>query len=96
MSEISEAALVESWNATYPVGQAVRYSAGFREGATSRGRTRSRATLLGGHTAVVWVEGYSGCIALSHVQAVTSEVDRPKAAEAGQLSGTTGEGPTDA
>ncbi|MFF1684656.1 hypothetical protein [Streptomyces sp. NPDC058254] len=29
--------------------------------------TRSAATVLGGHTAVVWVEGHSACIALSHI-----------------------------
>lgn len=36
-------------------------------------RTRSRATVLGGHTAVVWVEDYGSCIALSHVDPVSEE-----------------------
>jgi hypothetical protein len=30
-------------------------------------RTRSRASVLGGHTAVVWVDGHGACIALTHV-----------------------------
>lgn len=35
--------------------------------------TRSEAQLLFGHTAVVWVEGISGCYSLSHVEAVEGE-----------------------
>ena len=30
-------------------------------------RTRTRASVLGGHTAVVWVDGHSACIALTHI-----------------------------
>ncbi|WP_309049030.1 hypothetical protein [Streptomyces sp.] len=29
--------------------------------------TRSRATVLSGHTPVVWVNGHSACIALTHI-----------------------------
>jgi hypothetical protein len=36
-------------------------------------RTRSEAQVLGGHTAVVWVEDYSSCIALSHVDVVSED-----------------------
>lgn len=36
-------------------------------------RTRSKATVLGGHTDVVWVEDHSACIALSHVDVVTED-----------------------
>ena len=34
-------------------------------------RTRSEAQVLGGHTDVVWVDGHSACIALTHVDAIT-------------------------
>lgn len=34
-------------------------------------RTRSKASVLGGHTDVVWVDGHSACIALSHVDVVS-------------------------
>lgn len=35
--------------------------------------TRSEAQTLGGHTDVVWVEGHSACIALTHVDPITKE-----------------------
>lgn len=44
-------------------------------------RTRSRASVLGGHTDVVWVDGHSACIALSHVD-VVSEAEWQVAREA--------------
>ncbi|MET8985893.1 hypothetical protein ABZW49_10630 [Nonomuraea wenchangensis] len=62
-----QAAAVEQWNATVPVGTPVRYWTGWREGDGKASRTRTSAHLLGGHTAVVWVEGESSCIALTHV-----------------------------
>jgi hypothetical protein len=34
-------------------------------------RTRSVAQVLGGHTDVVWVDGHSACIALTHIDPVT-------------------------
>lgn len=58
---------VDIWNATVPVGTEVRYWRGFRPGPAIRSRTRTPAEVLSGHTAVVWVEGESSCIALSHV-----------------------------
>lgn len=36
-------------------------------------RTRSRATVLGGHTDVVWVEEHGSCIALTHVDVVSED-----------------------
>ncbi|MEU4231122.1 hypothetical protein AB0F17_43095 [Nonomuraea sp. NPDC026600] len=62
---------MEEWNAAYPVGQPVRYWTGWREGEGRRSRTRTPAQLLGGHTAVVWMEGESSCVALSHVEPIT-------------------------
>lgn len=61
---------VAEWNATVPVGAAVRYWPGWRQGEGIRSRTRSQAWVLGGHCAVVMVEGAAGGIALTHVQPV--------------------------
>lgn len=67
---------VEAWNLTYPEGQAVRYWTGAREGVGQKGRTRSAASVLEGHTAVVWVTGHDACIALTHVKPIPeSEAD---------------------
>ncbi|MFR0351830.1 hypothetical protein [Streptomyces sediminimaris] len=64
------------FNAAYPVGTLVFAYPGARpEDAPSATRlvtrTRSAASVLGGHTDVVWVENHSACIALSHVDVVT-------------------------
>lgn len=32
--------------------------------------TRSRASVLGGHTPVVWVNGHGACIALTHIDVI--------------------------
>lgn len=62
---------VAAFNTKHPVGTRVRYWRGVREGAPSgEGPTHHPASVLGGHTAVAWIEGCSGCIALSHVEAV--------------------------
>lgn len=34
-------------------------------------RARSRASVLGGHTPVVWVDGHAACIALTHIDVTT-------------------------
>ncbi|MCZ4509923.1 hypothetical protein O3Q52_17310 [Streptomyces sp. ActVer] len=75
----------ETFNSRYPVGTpVVAYPAcrpedhpGDRRLIT---RTRSKAQVLGGHTDVVWVDGHSACIALSHVDVVSE--DEFKAARA--------------
>lgn len=72
MASATAARDVERWNRLYPEGTKVTaYPAcrpevhpGDEQLAT---RTRSKAVVLGGHTAVVWVEGHSACISLSHV-----------------------------
>ncbi|MER6191815.1 hypothetical protein [Streptomyces cyaneofuscatus] len=63
---------VDRWNAQYPVGTPVTAHPGFRPETDPKGtqlitRTRSAASVLSGHTAVVWVEGHSSCIKLTHV-----------------------------
>jgi hypothetical protein len=57
------------WNAAHPVGTLCRYWTGVREGEGQLAKTRSAAGMVGGHSAVIWLEGVSGCIALSHVEA---------------------------
>ena len=54
------------WNANHPVGTKVEYFAVMHPHRDSRGiyETRSEATILGGHTAVIWLDGKSGCVAL--------------------------------
>ena len=54
--------LVADWNAAHPVGTPVtRYElVRPRGGKTSETTTRSQAWLVGGHTAVVLVDGWSG------------------------------------
>jgi len=64
-------ALRDTWNATHPVGTVVRYWRGIRETEPSgTGATRSKAWMLSGHTPVVLIEGCSGAVALTHVEAV--------------------------
>jgi hypothetical protein len=60
---------VRLFNAAYTVGTLCRYWKGVREGEGKLARTRTEAQMLSGHTAVVWLEGVSGCISLSHVEA---------------------------
>jgi hypothetical protein len=77
-SQLSPEALAHKWNRRFEVGQRVRYWTGCREGRGKESVTRSEASVLGaepsrnypGHTAVVWVEGESGCVALSHVEPI--------------------------
>jgi len=59
---------IDRFNNKCQVGGKVRYWTGVREGDGVVSKTRSEAQALGNHTAVVWVEGHSSCIALSHVQ----------------------------
>lgn len=55
----------ESFNAKYPVGQkvSVRKDGGY--GVITV--TRSRAEVLSGHSAVIWLEGITGCYLLDRV-----------------------------
>lgn len=66
---ITQQDVVDAWNERHSVGTPVRYWTFIREGDGKLSKTRSEAQLLSGHTAVVWVDGEPGCIALSHVEA---------------------------
>lgn len=69
-----------------PSGTLVRYWPGAREGAGTISRTRSEVWELGHGTPVVKVDGYSGGIALTHVEVLgTAEILRAAAA---RLRGT--------
>jgi hypothetical protein len=50
------------------VGTRCRYWKGAREGEGQVAATRSEATMLGGHSAVIFLEGVAGCVSLSHVE----------------------------
>jgi hypothetical protein len=75
--EIENRLAVETFNRTTPIGSPVRYWTGARVGGGRVSVTRSEAQILSGHTPVVWVEGHSGCIALTHVDAETAVVLEP-------------------
>ncbi|MFE0353651.1 hypothetical protein ACFW2I_09165 [Streptomyces nigra] len=69
----------ETFNSRYPVGTPVFAYPGARPEDFPNDRrlvtrTRSKASVLGGHTDVVWVDGHSACIALSHVDVVSETV----------------------
>ncbi|MET9339252.1 hypothetical protein [Nonomuraea sp. NPDC003804] len=69
----AQAGAVEQWNKTVPVGTPVRYWTGYREGDGKQSRTRTDAQMLGGHTAVVWMDGEPSCVALTHVEPLLSD-----------------------
>jgi hypothetical protein len=56
---------VAAWNNAVSVGQWVDYRE-VEDAAPQRLRTRTRAEVLSGHTAVVWLEGKSGCVCCTH------------------------------
>ena len=57
---------VDSFNARVSVGDAIEYSEVIGLGTPVVYRTRTEASILSGHTAVVWLEGKSGCVCISH------------------------------
>lgn len=54
----------DEWNAAYPVGTLVEYHPIIDEEDYRLRKTRSKASILSGHTAVVWLEDERGCVAL--------------------------------
>ncbi len=71
MSRIRAHKQAAKWNADHDIGAPVRYWPGRRQGEGRIAKTRSMAQVIGDHTAVVWVEGHSSCVALSHVEALS-------------------------
>ena len=63
---------VDRWNERNAVGAPVRYfevicKDGWRSEPIDT-RTRTPAQVLGGHTAVVWLENVIGCVKCSHCE----------------------------
>lgn len=52
-----------AWNAANPIGTAVDVTRD--NGAVERSKTRTEAYVMSGHSAVVMLEGISGCYLLS-------------------------------
>lgn len=68
---------VERWNTRYPIGTPVTAYPGVRPADDPHAerlitRTRSQAQVLEGHSAVVWIDGHSSCIALTHIDPIQS------------------------
>lgn len=55
------------WNAKHPAGADVVLTTD--AGQKIETKTRSAASVLGGHSAVVWLDGFAGCWSLSSVKA---------------------------
>ncbi len=66
-------AVCDEWNYRNPVGTVVRYWRGRRIGEPSgTSATTLKASVVGCETPVVYVEGEGSCIALTHVEVVTT------------------------
>jgi hypothetical protein len=61
---------VDAFNARVMVGDLIEYSEVIGLGEVHRFKTATPAEVLSGHTAVVWLEGKSGCVAVSHCKPV--------------------------
>ena len=62
---------VEKWNGTVAVGDAVEYR-GYPEAEPQTFTTRTPAEILSGHTAVVWLNGKSGCVCVGACRPVAA------------------------
>ena len=54
------------WNATHKPGTPVQYREVLGASQPIQTTTRSEAQVLGGHTAVIWLTGKTGCVGLDH------------------------------
>jgi len=61
-------AIADQFNAECPVGTPVRYWPMTRRDEPKEGRICHPATVLGGHSAVAWIDTSRGCVALTHVE----------------------------
>jgi hypothetical protein len=57
-------AVCDQWNKAHPVGTEVYFYPIIGGSAMRARKTRSEAYVLSGHTAVVFLDGESGCVAL--------------------------------
>ena len=71
---LSEQMLAVIWNASYPIGTPVtRYKliSPLREPVATK--TRSEAWLMGGHTAMIKVDGVAGAVTVESLVPITSK-----------------------
>lgn len=67
------------WNMAYPVGTSVEYHPVINEPADRIRTTRTPAQVLSGHTAVMWLNGESGCVPLDACVPISQEQrERPR------------------
>lgn len=59
---------IGAWSEAHPVGTPVTFWPGAKQGEGRPATVSSAAWMLGGHTAVVKLEGYAGCVALTHIE----------------------------
>ncbi len=69
MRKQSPQKMADAFNASFPIGTPVKYYRGAMGDESTSGLsvTSTAAEVLGGHTAVIWLEGVNGCIALTHI-----------------------------
>ncbi len=65
--------MVDSFNARVKVGDRVEYSEVVGMSKPTVYVTRTPAEVLSGHTAVVWLDGKSGCVAVSHCVPISKD-----------------------
>jgi hypothetical protein len=65
--KVSQAAC-KDWNEKNPVGTWVKYHPVSGDYKFESYQTRSRAVVLSGHTAVLWLDGMAGCVALEALE----------------------------
>lgn len=58
------------WNAAHPIGTTVKYFPVTGNPKFAITKTKSNAYVLSGHTAVLFVEGVSGCVALDNCERI--------------------------
>lgn len=63
----------DDFNHAIAVGDWIRYREIKGEGEGTLYRTKTKAQVLGGHSAVVWLEGKSGCVCCDHCEKATPE-----------------------
>jgi hypothetical protein len=61
----------DQFNARFPVGQQVTVRKD--DGSGMNTTTRSEAQVLSGHSAVIWLDGISGCYLLDRVTPIVAE-----------------------
>ncbi len=65
----------DDFNQRYPVGQRVSVRKDSGEAIVTA--TREPAEVLGGHSAVIWLEGITGCYLLARVSPIMAEASSP-------------------